>query len=183
MEMARAFEDAAERTMPTATPAPAVGAVGSPRDARPRVTDGARPATGDRSDARRTAACAQTPCFGSSRRRLAVAKTRRPVRCRSGRSGLIRRRPSNWPDDTADPVEHAPSSLDWELPSNIDRIPVSRTRAAALGVVALALAGVIVANGWHREAPAAFSYVRESVSAWIQKPAPLPQPEATQSGL
>jgi serine/threonine protein kinase len=165
MEMARAFEDAAERTIPTSTPAHA-GAVGASTG-------------GDVVDLDEPPPVRNPPMLRLVTPHPAAAKVVRPL---SQRRVEPLQSAIEFPDDSGS-VPKRRSSVDWELPSSIDRIPVSRTRAAVLGVIVLALVGLIIAKGWHREAPAAFSFVRQSVSDWIQRPAPVPQPEAAPADL
>lgn len=67
---------------------------------------------------------------------------------------------------------------DWEqLPSTIDRIPISPYRAVALAGVAVVMGGFLVAKGWHRELPADVAYFRQNAVAFFRPAPALPQPE------
>jgi eukaryotic-like serine/threonine-protein kinase len=68
--------------------------------------------------------------------------------------------------------------VDWELPSSVDRVPVTRHRAAVLGIVALALAGFVIAKGWYRELPADLDFIRQNAVALITRAEARPQPVA-----
>ncbi len=99
MELARAFEDAAERTI------------------------------GAEADAHRAPAAAARRLNGA-----ATSTSRR--RCGRRRRSLLR--PARQPPTPTPPT--APRVIDWELPSDVDELPVTHVRGAVLGLLVLALA-------------------------------------------
>jgi serine/threonine-protein kinase len=141
MELARAFEDAAERTISDATPAPPLTPKRPPgiSDEPPpiRLPDLPRP---------------PAPALVSTRPRP------------------VRERPPA-----------APATAGWEPSSSVDKIPMTRVRAATLGLVALALGGVLLATGGARQLPAALPFARDNLRSWVSQPPALEQPRADQS--
>jgi len=87
------------------------------------------------------------------------------------------------------PPATVPRVLDWEVPDNIDEVPKTHTRAVVLGLCALGIVGILIATGWYRKLPGA-SAVREKVHEWTapagstrQSAAPpaTPAPEAPEA--
>jgi serine/threonine-protein kinase len=66
----------------------------------------------------------------------------------------------------------------WEVTRSVERSKTGGARAAALGVVALALVGLLFGKGWHRELRADLRFLRENGLAAVRPPVPLPQPSA-----
>ena len=65
---------------------------------------------------------------------------------------------------------------DWDLPSDVDRVPRRPYRAVALATLALSLAGVLLWKGWYRDLPRDIEFARQNLGALLHRPAPLPQP-------
>jgi serine/threonine-protein kinase len=149
MELARAFEDAAERTISDATPTPALAPKRPPgvSDEPPPIRLPDRPAP-------------PAPAL--------VPAHLRPVG--PARPAPPRERPPA-----------APATARWEPPSGVDKIPMTRVRAATLGLIALALGGVLVATGGARQLPAALPFARDNLRSWVSQPPALEQPRADQS--
>ena len=146
MELARAFEDAAERT------------IGNAVVPRPRVI--AAPGLDD-------AAIDPPPPM----------RTPEPLVLRP-----VRQPPTPTPPT-------APRVIDWELPNEVDKLPVTHVRGAVLGLLVLALAGTLIATGWYRKLPAIAAGARQKLHEWTRPPgtasappttptAPAPPPEA-----
>jgi serine/threonine-protein kinase len=66
----------------------------------------------------------------------------------------------------------------WEVTKSVERAKTGGARAAALGVVALALVGLLFGKGWHRELRADLRFLRDNGLAAVRPPVPLPQPSA-----
>jgi serine/threonine-protein kinase len=73
------------------------------------------------------------------------------------------------------PAAPAPAA-DWDLPSDVDRVPRRPYRAVALAALALSLAGVLFWKGRYREIPRDIEFARRNLQALVQRPMPLPQP-------
>jgi serine/threonine protein kinase len=163
MELARAFEEAAERTMcapPRQRPAAAqagaaVAADAAALDAPPPV----RPRPQLRLVTPPSSSVPSLPPH-----LLVPQRAPAPQRSMRGAPALRSETPS----------------LEWDLPPDVDRLPVTRLRAAVMGVFALALAATLIATGWYRELPGALTFVRDNLSALSRRPHPLHQPRAAQ---
>jgi serine/threonine protein kinase len=131
MELARAFEAAAERTL----------------------------AAPSRETSMRAAETIEAP----------------PVRAAPDRPSAPESRPPLAPIEIEARLPEA-SYLEDERPGRLDKIPVTHHRAAALGTVALIVAGVAFGTGWYRKIPAAVPRIRQSLAAWLP-PKPLSAPE------
>ena len=153
MEMARAFEEAAERTICQPQPRTATTTAAA-------VTDG-------------DAAALDEPPPVRPRPALRLV-TPQP------RLTPVPQREAHLPALERPPLRTVEPSLEWDLPADVDRLPVTHVRAAALGVFALALAATLIATGWYKELPAATAFVRDNFSALSRRPAPLHQPRAAQ---
>jgi serine/threonine protein kinase len=184
LELARAFDDAAERT------------IGTPRSAGPPPADGDRsregaqalparalrggggPRSGSRDETDepppvRTPA----PVLASAPRRLPALK---PAPVAAARPPVAPGRPAVAPD--------RPQIIDWELPSEVDRPPVTHVKGAALGLLALAIAATLLVTGWYKKLPAVGAAMRQRIHEWTRPaggeagtpaaPAPAPAPEA-----
>ena len=161
MEFARAFEAAAERTLPgedgalASRPEPEV--LDTPPPVRLRLvspaaqgTPWSTPSTGSSEvdvDARRGKTNSGRPSPSGSSELDAPA----PARA----TGLVRRLPT--------PAPRPPTPVDWAFPTSIDRVP--RRWGAILGVFVLALAGVVIATGWYHRLPGLFRTAREMIRA------------------
>ena len=163
MELARAFEEAAERTMcapPRQRPAAAhageaVAADAAALDAPPPV----RPRPQLRLVTPQSSSVPSLPPHLLVPQRAAA-----PQRSMRGAPA---------------PRSETPS-FEWDLPPDVDRLPVTRLRAAVMGVFALGLAATLIATGWYRELPGALAFVRDNLSALSRRPHPLHQPRAAQ---
>jgi serine/threonine-protein kinase len=170
-ELARAFDDAAERTIGAAGPEAARAdhgvvpkrlddaALDTPPPVRTPTPDAPAQSAGSRPSVKRTVA---DRAFGAER----------PV---------VVRPPRRLPTP---PPAAAPKILDWELPSGVDEVPVTRTRKAVLGLLLLAIAGTLIATGWYRKLPAAASGLRQRIHEWTRpsgessQPSTAPQSQA-----
>jgi len=76
-------------------------------------------------------------------------------------------------------ARHA-TPVDWDLPSDVDRVPVSPYRAVLLGMVAVGIAALAYVEGWHRELPADLAFLRENGMSVLRRSPPLPQRTAPQ---
>ena len=129
MELARAFEDAAERTIGAGAEAHLARAAAARRaEWRGRH----RPAA-----AGADAGAARPAARAAAARARGAALVLRPVR---------------QPPTPTPPT--APRVIDWELPSEVDKLPVTHVRGAVLGLLVLALAAILIATGWYRKLPA-----------------------------
>jgi serine/threonine-protein kinase len=84
------------------------------------------------------------------------------------------------------PPLNVPRVLDWEVPDNVDEVPKTRTRAVVLTLLALGIVAVVIATGWYRKLPGA-SAVREKIHEWTgpsggarQSAAPAAAPETAE---
>jgi eukaryotic-like serine/threonine-protein kinase len=165
MELARAFEAAAERTLSSsapialesAPPAPAAIAIESaPPLPAPIAHEIVRPLS--------------APIALDTVRPLPPSEPISPVRKR--------------PSPPAIAVEgRLPIPDDLDLSDTLDdRIPGTHHRAAALGTIFLMAAGLLIATGWYRKIPGAIPRVRQSLAAWLPpksptQPMPVPLPD------
>jgi eukaryotic-like serine/threonine-protein kinase len=104
-----------------------------------------------------------------------------PVRAAPDRPSVPESRPLPAPIEVG-ARQPETSYLEDERPGRLDKIPVTHHRAAALGTVALIVAGVAFGTGWYRKIPAAVPRIRQSLAAWLPPkplapPEPFPRPE------
>jgi serine/threonine protein kinase len=66
--------------------------------------------------------------------------------------------------------EEAPVVEDWDLPSSVDRIPVSPVRAVLLATVATCLVGLFIMRGWHRDLVSDVRFFRQNAGALLKRP-------------
>ena len=164
MELARAFEEAAERTMcaPTRQRPAAAHAGGGGTAAEASALD-APPPVRPRPQLRLV-----TPPSGTvpalPPHLLVPQRAAAPQRSMRGAPALRSETPS----------------FEWDLPVDVDRLPVTRLRAAVMGVFALVLVATLIATGWYRELPEAIAFVSDNFSALSRRPRPLHQPRAAQ---
>src|SRR4029079_18033243 len=167
MELARAFEDAAARTVGTAS-APGLGEAA--RAARAHVQAHA-PRLDD--------AAIDTPPPVRTPAPLVLKPIRR----------IPTPAPTPTPTATPAPVRRAPLPMDWELRNDIDEVPTNHTRAAVLGLLLLAAVGVPIVTGWYKKLPGAAGTLRRQIHEWTGpsgaapqtgvEPAPLAEPPVT----
>ena len=150
MELARAFEDAAERTI-GAGEAPLSPAVAA------RRVNGA-------------ADIDQPPPV-----RTPAPLILRPARQPPTPEPLVLRPARQLPTPTP---PTAPRVIDWELPSGVDKLPVTHVRGAALGLLVLALAATLIATGWYRKIPAIAAGARQKIHEWTRPPGSASAPPA-----
>jgi len=164
MELARAFDDAAERTIGTVRE----GAAGT-RSARARLMGAPRldDAALDTPPPVRT----PTPVIVSPPRRL---PTPRPTPT-----------PTPRPAPPAMVAPPGPQIIDWEVPSDVYKPPRTHVRAAVFGLVVLAIAALLLVTGWYRRLPAAGGALRQRIHEWTRPPGgeptapPAPAPAQT----
>jgi len=168
MELARAFDDAAERTIGAA----GAGSLRAQAERARRLDDAdidVPPPVRTPTPLVSPAAPAPTPPASAS---PPPVQTPTPLQLRP------KLRPT--------PPATVPRVLDWEVPDNIDEVPKTRTRGVVLGLLALGIVAVLIATGWYRKLPGA-SAVRQKVHEWTapagstrQSAAPpaTPAPEA-----
>jgi len=167
MELARAFEDAAERTLGTASEP---GLAEAARAARAHVQAHA-PRLDD--------AAIDTPPPVRTPAPLVLKPIRR----------IPTPAPTPTPTATPAPVRRAPLPMDWELRNDIDEVPTNHTRAAVLGLLLLAAVGVLIVTGWYKKLPGAAGTLRRQIHEWTGpsgaapqtgvEPAPLAEPPVT----
>jgi serine/threonine protein kinase len=159
MELARAFDDAAERTLGTGTEggdlAHAASAARAARGRPIRLDD----------------AHIDTP----PPVRRATPLVLKP----------IRRLPTPAPEPVATPpaapvVRQTPvvRQMDWEVRNDIDEIPKTHTRGAILALLALAVIGLFIITGWWRKLPGAADGVRGQIHEWTRPRGGAPETRA-----
>jgi serine/threonine-protein kinase len=179
-EFARAFEDAAERTISDATPLPAPLARPAPiSDDPPRpaapISDDPPPPTAPISDdpppirLPDLPPAPRGPAIAPPRQAPAIAAAKRTAPAAPGRRARASSRSAS----------HDAGA--WDLPSDVDKVPLTRLRAATFGLVALALGGVLLATGGARQLPEAWPFARDNLRAWLSRPPALDQPRADQT--
>ena len=159
MELARAFDDAVERTIGAGALAQAA-ARARPRPAPRRLDD----ADIDPPPPVRT----PTPVVVSPPRQL----PQRPA-LRTPPPALDPPAPALRPPAPArKPLTPPPTPqiLDWELPSNVDKVPVSHAGRAVFAVIVLLTAAVLIATGWWRKLPGIGGGLRQRVHEWTRPP-------------
>jgi hypothetical protein len=77
------------------------------------------------------------------------------------------------------PVRTHPQIIDWEVPSEVDKLPVSHARGVAIALLVLAIAGTLIATGWYRKLPGGAA-LRQRIHEWTRPPgsAAAPAPPA-----
>jgi eukaryotic-like serine/threonine-protein kinase len=145
MELARAFDDAAERTIGTGNTDLAV-------------------------EARRARGIAARPLDDADIDPPPPVRTPTPV---------VVSPPRRLPTPT--PRPRPPQILDWEMPPDIDKVPVSRARGAVLGLLLLAIAATLIATGWYKRLPAAASAARQKIHEWTGPRGAASPPGATEA--
>ena len=141
MELARAFDDAAERTVGTAA---GLGLAATARAARamgaPRLDDAAID----------TPPPVRTPTPAP----LMLKPVRRPT-------------PTPTPMPVATPLKRPPPQMDWEVRNDfVDEVPKTHTRAAVFGLLALAIVGLLIISGWYKKLPGAAGALRRQIHEW-----------------
>jgi hypothetical protein len=158
MELARAFEDAAERTLGAGGDAEApIGLTAAARAARGmavRLDD----AEIDPPPPVRTPA----PLVLTPIRRL---PTPTPAPLLQPPTPAARPRP-------ATPM--APQ-MDWEMRNDVDLIPKSHAGVAVLGLLALGAVALLIITGWYKKIPGVGSAVRRQVHEWTRPPGSPPE--------
>jgi eukaryotic-like serine/threonine-protein kinase len=158
MELARAFENAAERTLGAGGDAEApVGLAAAARAARGmavRLDD----AEIDPPPPVRTPA----PLVLKPIRRL---PTPTPAPLLQPSTPAARPRP-------ATPM--APQ-MDWEVRNDVDLIPKSHAGIAVLGLLALGAVALLIITGWYKKIPGVGSAVRRQVHEWTRPPGSPPE--------
>ena len=149
MELARAFEDAAERTLGTATGRGLADSARASRAYALRLDDAAI----DTPPPVRT----PTPLVLKPIRRL---PTPTPVPA---------------PARTPAPIRQTPLQMDWELRNDIDVVPKNHTRAAVLGLLALGAVAILIVTGWYKKLPAAAGTLRRQIHEWTGPSETAPQ--------
>src|SRR4051812_11556247 len=152
MELARAFEDAAERTLGTGADAPAdlSAAARAARGMPVRLDD----AEIDPPPPVRTPA----PLVLKPIRRLPTPAPAPPMQPPTP----IRQLP---------PATPMAPRMDWEVRNDIDDVvPKTHARAAVLGLLALGVAALLIITGWYKKAPAAASALRRQIHEWTRPP-------------
>jgi serine/threonine-protein kinase len=154
MELARAFDDAAERTLGPGTDAagdlPLAAAARAARG-RPIRLDDAHIDTPP--PVRRP-----TPLVLKPIRRLPT--------------------PAPTPTPAAAPVTPVVRQMDWEVRNDVDEVPRTHTRGALLALFALAVIGLFIITGWYRKLPGAADGARARIHEWTRPPGAAPETRA-----
>jgi serine/threonine-protein kinase len=159
MELARAFDDAAERTIGTPDASLAAAARGARERAAPRLDD----ADIDVPPPVRT----PTPLVLRPKRTPAPAHTPPPTLPRTPAPAPLR--------------PEAPRVLDWEVPSDINEIPKTHVRGAAIALLVLGLAALFLATGWYRRLPSIGKGARQRIHEWTRPSSAEPAARAEQA--
>jgi len=149
MELARAFEDAAERTLGTATGRGLADSARASRAYALRLDDAAI----DTPPPVRT----PTPLVLKPIRRMPTPP------------------PVPTPARTPAPIRRTPLQMDWELRNDIDVVPKNHTRAAVLGLLALGAVAMLIVTGWYKKLPAAAGTLRRQIHEWTGPSETAPQ--------
>jgi len=164
MELARAFEDAAERTLGQGD-AGGVGLAAAARAARagaPRLDDAeidAPPPVRTPTPQLRTPA----PLVLKPIRRTPAPQVSTPA---PQPSAPVLRPP---------PAQPMAPQMDWELRNDIDLVPKTHARAAVLGLLAIAAVALLILTGWYKKLPSAMSGVRRQIHEWTRPPGAPPE--------
>jgi len=77
-----------------------------------------------------------------------------------------------------------PRVIDWDGLDTVDEVPKTRVRGVVLALFALGIVALLIATGWYRKLPGAAGAVRQKVHEWTgpsgaapQSAAPAPTPE------
>jgi len=154
MELARAFEDAAERTL----------GAGSGAEAPIGLSAAARALRG--MPVRLDDAAIDTP---------PPVRTPTPLVLKP-----IRRLPTPTPaplPQPPTPIRRPPMApqMDWEVRNDIDLVPKTHARAAVLGLLALGAVALLIITGWYKKVPAAASGLRRQIHEWTRPPGSPPE--------
>jgi serine/threonine-protein kinase len=174
-ELAHAFEDAAERTIADFTPAPP----GLRRPPAPApIVDEPRPISDEPPPIRLPdlPPPPRAPELEPRRPVPAAAVRRRTAPRDAAAAAAASSRPA--PDAPASP---GPAPGSWDLPSEVDKVPLTRVRAATLALIAVAMGGVLLATGGARQLPVALPFAHDNLRAWLSTPPALEQPRADQT--
>ena len=171
MELARAFEAAAERTLSLSPSAP-IPLESAPPLPAPIPLESAPPLPAPISLESAPPLPAPIPLESAPPLPAQIAlETVRPLSA-SEPISPVRKSPRR----PAIAVEGLPIPDDLDLSDTLDdRVPVTHYRVAALGTIFLMAAGLLIATGWYRKIPGALPRVRQSLAAWL----PPPKPSAT----
>jgi hypothetical protein len=154
MELARAFEDAAERTLGAGWPGDRGLAAGAraARAVAPRLDD----AHIDTPPPVRT----PTPLVLKPIRRLPT--------------------PAPTPAPLLRPAASRPATpvMDWEVRNDIDEVPKTHVGRAVLGLLVLAAIGVMLVTGWYKKLPGAGTAARRQIHEWTRPPGSPPETRA-----
>jgi len=153
MELARAFDDAAERTIGT----PDASLAAAARDAR---------AARERAAPRLDDADIDVPPPVKTPTPLVL----RPKRTPAPAPALAQTPPSALPRTPA-PARLRPDTprvLDWEVPSDINEIPKTRARGVAIAVLVVGIAALVLATGWYRKLPSIGKGARQRIHEWTR---------------
>jgi serine/threonine-protein kinase len=163
MELARAFEDAAERTLGQGG-AGGIGLAAAARAARagaPRLDD----AEIDAPPPVRT----PVPLLKPIRRPVTPAPQLRTPPPQLGTPAPQLREPAPQlptPALRPPPAQPMAPQMTWEVQNDIDVVPKTRVGGAVLGLLAVAIAGLLILTGWYKKLPAAASALRRQVHEW-----------------
>jgi len=181
MELARAFDDAAERTIGTGREADGGGGGGAGRRAAPvqrapRLDDAVIAPGGER-DLPARALRGGDEALSGSRYEDAPPPVRTPTPVIVSPP---RRIPTTPP---VPPPRGTPQIIDWEVPSGVDELPKTHTRAAVVGLLLLAIVGMLIVTGWYKKVPRSGAALRQRIHEWTRPPggepaatAPAPAP-------
>jgi serine/threonine-protein kinase len=158
MELARAFEDAAERTLGAGAGAEAPGGLSAAARAARGMAVRLDDAEIDTPPPVRT----PTPLVLKPIRRLPTP-TPAPL--------LQPPTPIRKPP----PATPMAPQMDWEVMNDIDLVPKTHTRAAVLGLLALGAVALLIITGWYKKIPAVASGVRRQIHEWTRPPGAPPE--------
>ena len=171
MELARAFDDAAERTIgPSAPSEPSAGPGGGSLRATAAQARHLDDADIDVPPPVRT----PTPVLLRPKQSLAAPAL--PEAAGPALPPVLKP-----PPQLATTV---PRVIDWDGLDTVDEVPKTRGRGVALALLALGIVALLIATGWYRKLPGAAA-VRQKIHEWTgpsgaapQSAAPAPTPEA-----
>ena len=61
-----------------------------------------------------------------------------------------------------------PRVLDWEVPSDVNEIPKTRVRGAAIALLVVGIAALVLATGWYRKLPSIGKGARQRIHEWTR---------------